>query len=170
MLPSLGVVALGAFLIRAHAATLSDDKSSALGCEAWLGDFAKEPNAPAFIRIERIGDGLFARIKNDDGSWRAHPVELQEDTQQSDDNESKTQGCILAGGGAKFIKAPKGTAYQATSVTGQNFATLHMNTDSLMLVVQGFQVDGQDLYRVASKGPSPLPVPSSDKGKPAKGR
>ncbi|UWU51789.1 hypothetical protein BRN95_01675 [Xanthomonas oryzae pv. oryzae] len=170
MLPSLGVVALGAFIIRAQAATLSDDKSSTLGCQAWLGDFAKEPNAPAFIRIERIGDGLFARIKNADGSWSAHPVELQEDTQQSDDNESQTQGCILAGGGAKFIKAPKGTAYQATSVTGQNFAKLNMNTDSLMLVVQGFQVDGQDLYRVAPKGPSPVLVPSTGKGNPAKRR
>ncbi|PUE92426.1 hypothetical protein C7T79_15585 [Xanthomonas oryzae pv. oryzicola] len=74
----------------------------------------------------------------------------------------------MAGGGAKFIKAPKGTAYQATSVTGQNFATLQMNTDSLMLVVQGFQVDGQDLYRVAPKEPSPLPAPSTDKGSPAK--
>lgn len=133
--------------------------AQAAACEAWVGDFAAKPTDPAFLRIERNDKGFFARTKQADGSWDVETIALEDVTRRPDLGISASHGCVLAGDGALLIEAPKGTAYQATAITGQNFSTYHMKTDALMLVMRGFQVDGRDLYRVAAKGISPPPPP-----------
>ncbi len=137
-------------------------------CETWVGDFATKQGAPAFFRIEHNDQGFVARTKQADGSWSAETVELVDVTHKPELEISFAHGCVLAGAGALLIEAPKGTAYQATSITGRNFSTYHMGTDALMLVMQGFQVDGRDLYRVAAEGASPAPLPPLPKAVPGK--
>lgn len=138
------------------------------GCETWVGDFAAKPSTPAFMRIEHSEKGFIVRPKREDGSWSAETFDLEDITLKSDLGVSGSHGCVLAGGGAVLIQAPKGTAYQATALSGRNFSTYHMETDALMLVMQGFQVDGRDLYRVAAEGVSPPPVPPLPKAIPGK--
>jgi hypothetical protein len=147
----LGLFVLGLTPLGLHAATSSQ------GCEAWVGDYAGKATDPAQLRIEHGKQGFVLRGK-EDGQWSAQTVELKDVTHEPElDVPMAQHGCVLAGDGALFIKAPKGTAYQATAITGQNFGTFHMGTDSLLLVMQGFQVDGKDLYRVAAKDASPPP-------------
>lgn len=142
--------------------------SQGAACETWVGDFATKQGAPAFFRIEHNDKGFVARTKQTDGRWSAETVELVDVTHKPELEISFTHGCVLAGAGALLIEAPKGTAYQATSLSGRNFSTYHMGTDALMLVMQGFQVDGRDLYRVAAEGASPTPPPPLPKAIPGK--
>jgi len=161
---------LGVLPTSALAATQGVTGARLPGCDAWVGDFASKPDAPAFMRIERMAGSFVVRAKDDHDAWSAQTATLEDVTHDPDLNMAMTHGCVLAGGGALFIKAPKGTAYQATAITGQNFGTFHMATDSLMLVTQGFQVDGRDLYRVETKGvspPSPPPLAKAAVGKEA---
>ena len=151
--PSLLLLGLLALLPTTGAAA-----TTALGCEAWAGDYAMQAGAPARLRIEHGKQGFLLRAKDASGAWTADTVALQDVTHDLD--APTHHGCVLAGEGALFIKAAKGTAYQATAITGQNFGTFHMGTDSLMLVTQGFQVDGHDLYRVEARGASPPPPPA----------
>ncbi len=137
-------------------------------CETWVGDFATKQGAPAFFRIEYNDKGFVAHTKQADGRWSAETVELVDVTHKPELEIAFAHGCVLAGAGALLIEAPKGTAYQATSITGRNFSTYHMGTDALMLVMQGFQVDGRDLYRVAAEGASPAPLPPLPKAIPGK--
>ena len=137
-------------------------------CETWVGDFATKQGAPAFFRIEHNDKGFVARTKQADGRWSAETVELVDVTHKPELEIAFAHGCVLAGAGALLIEAPKGTAYQATSITGRNFSTYHMGTDALMLVMQGFQVDGRDLYRVTAEGASPAPLPPLPKAIPGK--
>lgn len=148
--PALGLLAFGLLPAAGRAAASAD-------CQAWVGDYAPKASAPALIRIEHSEQGFLLRSKDDGDAWSAGTIELRDVTREHDLAAPPTHGCVLAGGGALFIKAARGTAYQATAITGQNFATYRMGTDSLMLVTQGFQVDGHDLYRVAAKGASPPP-------------
>lgn len=151
-LSALGLLMLALLPISGHAA------SAGPGCEAWPGDYASKPAGAAQLRIERDKHGFLLRAKEADGAWSTDSVELKDVTHEPElDVPMAKHGCVLVGEGALFIKAPKGTAYQATAVTGQNFGTFHMATDSLLLAMQGFQVDGQDLYRVETKGVSPPP-------------
>lgn len=159
------VLALGALPTIGLAAASTAQEA---GCEAWVGDFAAWPSKPAFMRVEHSERGFIARPKKEDGSWSAETVDLEDITLNSDLGISSSHGCMLAGGGAVLIQAPEGTAYQATSPTGQESITHHMGTDTLMLSIQAFQVDGRDLYRVAAKGVSPPPLPSLPKVIPGK--
>lgn len=153
----LGVLTLGILPFGAQAAAQGGRVARQTGCDAWVGDFATKPDEPAFIRIERSAKGFIARLNDDKGAWSADTTELTDVTHDPELDLPMAHGCVLAGAGALFIKASKGTAYQATALTGQNFGTFHMATDTLMLVMQGFQVDGRDLYRVEAKGVSPPP-------------
>jgi hypothetical protein len=156
---ALGLLMPGMLPVDAHAATPKAAATRLPGCEAWIGDFATKPATPSFIRIERSKSGFLARSKGDDGNWASDTVVLEDVTHAPDLDMPMAHGCVLAGDGFLFIKAAKGTAYQATAITGQNFGTYHMGTDSLMIVTSGFQVDGQDLYRVEAKGVSPAAPP-----------
>ena len=90
-------------------------------CETWVGDFATKQGAPAFFRIEHNDKGFVARTKQADGRWSAETVELVDVTHKPELEIAFAHGCVLAGAGALLIEAPKGTAYQATSITGRNF-------------------------------------------------
>ncbi|WP_321847169.1 hypothetical protein [Paraburkholderia bannensis] len=148
---------MGAALLVGALPALALAAAPAASCDAWIGDYAPQPSAKAVVRIERGETGFVARQRDAEGNWDAETIPLTDVTHTPDLDLKMRHGCLLAGEGALLIRAPKGSAYQATSATGQNFSTYHMATDSLMIFTQGFQVDGHDLYPVAAVGASPPP-------------
>ncbi|WP_232438086.1 hypothetical protein [Burkholderia ubonensis] len=124
-------------------------------CDALLGDYAPAPDKPATLRVEKIG-GEFALRVRDAGQWAAETEPAREDPPDPDGADGRPAGaCVLMIPGGELIRMPVGAPYQVTSITGNGWTTKHSTTGVLLLSMQGFQVDGAELYPVARSGDSP---------------
>lgn len=124
-------------------------------CDGLLGDYAPAAGKPATMRVEKVGSDIVLRAR-DGGRWSvdtapAHEAELDMDGPE----KPPADACVLEVPGGQLVRMPIGTPYQVTSVTGNGFTTKRSTTGVLLLMTQGFQVDGIELYRVARSGDSP---------------
>ncbi|WP_240674457.1 hypothetical protein [Burkholderia stabilis] len=127
-------------------------------CDALLGDYAPAAGKPATLRVEKVGDDTVLRVR-EAGQWSVETEPTREAELDTDGPDKPPAGaCVLEVPGGELIKLPIGAPYQVTSITGSNFATKHSTTGVVMLAMQGFQVDGIELYPVARSGDSP-PAP-----------
>ncbi|MET3553691.1 hypothetical protein [Burkholderia sp. 567] len=127
-------------------------------CDGLLGDYAPAAGKPATLRVEKAGDGFVLRAR-DAGRWSAETAPARVAELDMDGPEKPpADACVLDVPGGELIKMPIGSPYQVTSITGSNFTTKHSTTGVLLLMVQGFQVDGIELHPVARSGDSP-PAP-----------
>ncbi|MDN7443292.1 hypothetical protein QZM64_29435 [Burkholderia cepacia] len=124
-------------------------------CDGLLGDYAPAAGKPATLRVEKVGGKIVLRGR-DAGQWSAETAPTQEAELETDGPDKAPPGaCVLEVPGGELIKMPIGSPYQVTSITGSSFTTKHSTTGVLLRRVQGFQVDGIELYRVARRGDSP---------------
>ncbi|WP_260434988.1 hypothetical protein [Burkholderia sp. Bp8992] len=124
-------------------------------CDGLLGDYAPAAGKPATLRVEKAGDGFVLRAR-DAGRWSAETAPARVAELDMDGPEKPpADACVLDVPGGELIRMPIGSPYQVTSITGSNFTTKHSTTGVLLLMTQGFQVDGIELYRVARSGDSP---------------
>ncbi|MDN7893485.1 hypothetical protein QZM93_33285 [Burkholderia cepacia] len=124
-------------------------------CDGLLGDYAPAAGKPATLRVEKVGGKIVLRGR-DAGQWSVETAPAQEAELETDGPDKAPPGaCVLEVPGGELIKMPIGSPYQVTSITGNSFTTKHSTTGVLLRTVQGFQVDGTELYRVARRGDSP---------------
>ncbi|MGU7775780.1 hypothetical protein ACV229_37225 [Burkholderia sp. MR1-5-21] len=124
-------------------------------CDALLGDYAPAPGKPATLRVEKVGGEMVLRV-SEAGQWSVETQPTRESKPDADDPGPIPAGaCVLMVPGGELIKMPVGAPYQVTSITGNGWTTKHSTTGVLMLAMQGFQVDGVELYSVARSGDSP---------------
>ncbi|WP_258305720.1 hypothetical protein [Burkholderia cenocepacia] len=124
-------------------------------CDALLGDYAPAAGKSATMRVEKVGSDIVLRAR-EAGRWSVdtapvHVAELDMDGPE----KPPADACVLEVPGGQIIRMPIGTPYQVTSITGNGFTTKRSTTGVLLLMTQGFQVDGIELYRVARSGASP---------------
>ncbi|NYF78648.1 DUF3617 family protein [Granulicella arctica] len=120
------------------------------------------------LRVEKDGDSYRVRGRSqDDGSWDtdAAPATRLDDTEKLEiGGKSIPYSCALAiDGGGVLIEMPVGSSYRATSIYGQGWGEYKSETGYLLMTIQGFQVDGHDLYPLSggvvvepSIGPPPM--------------
>ncbi|WP_244137703.1 hypothetical protein [Burkholderia sp. BCC1644] len=138
-------------------------------CDALLGDYAPAAGKPATMRVEKVGGDIVLRMR-DAGRWSVetaptHVAELDMDGPV----KPPADACILDVPGGELIKMPIGAPYQVTSITGSNFTTKHSTTGVLLRMMQGFQVDGIELYPVARSGDSPPAAVKAVRGREVAG-
>ncbi|WP_256979915.1 MULTISPECIES: hypothetical protein [unclassified Burkholderia] len=124
-------------------------------CDGLLGDYAPAAGKPATMRVEKVGGDIVLRGR-EAGQWSAETAPTHVAERDMDGPEKlPADACVLEVPGGQLIRMRIGTPYQVTSITGSNFTTKHSTTGVLLLMTQGFQVDGIELYRVARSGDSP---------------
>nr|WP_256979348.1 hypothetical protein [Burkholderia sp. AU33423] len=124
-------------------------------CDALLGDYAPAAGKPATLRVEKVGGEIVLRVR-DAGQWSVETAPTREAELETDGPDKAPPGtCVLDVPGGELIKLPIGAPYQVTSIAGKNFETKHSTTGVVMLAMQGFQVNGMELYPVARSGDSP---------------
>lgn len=145
----LAATALGSYAPRS---------SATAPCDTWLGDFSTSAGDIAAIRVEKSEHAYRLRFRQQEDQWSTET----ESVSPSSMDEMAECGlspldCVLSARGIRLIAAPEGTPYAATSIGGNNFGEYLMNTSHLLVLTQGFQVDGLDMYRVPSANPSTSP-------------
>ncbi|MBZ5793846.1 hypothetical protein K8353_27345 [Burkholderia contaminans] len=124
-------------------------------CDGLLGDYAPAAGKPATLRVEKVGGEIVLRGR-DAGGWSVETAPTHEAELETDGPDKAPPGaCVLDMPGGELIKMPIGAPYQVTSIAGKNFETKHSKTGVVMLAMQGFQVNGLELYPVARSGDSP---------------
>lgn len=151
------VMRLVAVILAATALGLHAPHSSATPpCDTWLGDFSTSAGDIAAIRIEKNEHAYRLRFRQQDEQWN---TETNSVSPSSMDEMAEfglsRHDCVLSARGIRLIAAPVGTPYAATSMGGSNFGEYRMKTSHLLVLTQGFQVDGLDMYRVPAPSTSP---------------
>ncbi|WP_346778593.1 hypothetical protein [Burkholderia sp. Ac-20349] len=124
-------------------------------CDTLLGDYAPAAGKPATLRVEKVSGEIVLRVR-DAGQWSVETAPTHEAELETEGPDKAPPGaCVLDVPGGELVKMPIGSPYQVTSITGHNFETKHSTTGVVMLTMQGFQVNGIELYPVARRGDSP---------------
>lgn len=147
-------------LFLALLAGLFSKNTQAACTDALLGDFAREKNGPAIIRVEKVHGELAYRMSTENKQWDANfqksgfvsPDKLAQ--MLKDESLLKTSCAIWMDSGV-LMKLPVGSTLQVSTPTQKSYMAREVTTGYVYYIMQGFMLEAIDLFPVAAKGISP---------------
>ncbi|GGH15469.1 DUF3617 domain-containing protein [Silvibacterium dinghuense] len=127
-------------------------------CDRWLGEFGTKAHRPSAMRFEKLDGDYVVRAKDNSGKWAAEtePASYFPSNPDIGNGDKPIQSaCTLMVDGGLFLMMPAGTSYQATSRFGSNWGEYTAQTGFLFMTIEGFQVDGHDLYPISAEDEAP---------------